>query len=102
MGGNTRAGIDCSGLVQVARRACGLECPADSDLQARMPGQAVAEADLRPGDLVFWTGHVAMISAPSQIIHANAHHMAVVEEDYATAVARIAAKGDIVLLRLRA
>jgi len=101
-GGNTRAGIDCSGLVQVARRACGLDCPADSDLQARMAGQAVADADLGPGDLVFWKGHVAMVSAPGRIIHANAHHMAVVEEDYAAAVARIAAKGDAVQSRLRA
>lgn len=101
-GGNTRAGIDCSGLVQVARRACGFLCPADSDQQMAMPGQDVAEADLRPGDLVFWSLHVAMISGPGRMIHANAHHMAVVEEDFAGAVARIAAKGYPVLRLLRA
>ncbi|WP_323035566.1 C40 family peptidase [Pararhodobacter sp.] len=100
-GGNTRAGIDCSGLVQVARRACGFECPGDSDLQMAMPGQDVAEADLAPGDLVFWSVHVAMITEPGRIIHANGHHMAVVEEDYAEAVARIAAKGHPVLRLLR-
>lgn len=92
-GGNSRAGIDCSGLVQIARRACGLACPPDSDLQARMPGIAPDEAALAPGDLVFWRGHVAMVAAPDTIIHANAHHMAVVEEPLAPARTRIAAAG---------
>lgn len=32
-GGNSRLGIDCSGLVQAALLACGLPCPGDSDLQ---------------------------------------------------------------------
>lgn len=101
-GGNSRGGIDCSGLVQAARRACGLPCPGDSDQQMAMPGQDIAEDDLAPGDLIFWSVHVAMITAPGRIIHANGHHMAVVEEDYAGAVARIAAKGYPVLRRLRA
>jgi len=100
-GGNGPSGIDCSGLVQAARRACGLACPADSDLQRAMPGAEVAPGDERPGDLVFWTGHVALVSAPGMILHANAHHMAVAEEPLAEAEARIAAKGDPVLRRLR-
>ena len=33
-GGNSRDGIDCSGLVQLACWICGFDCPADSDLQA--------------------------------------------------------------------
>jgi cell wall-associated NlpC family hydrolase len=101
-GGNGRRGIDCSGLVQMARRACGLLCPADSDLQRAMVGQDIAPGAERAGDLVFWKGHVAMVSAPGWIIHANAHHMAVAEEPLAEAEARILAKGDAVLRRLRA
>lgn len=101
-GGNTRAGIDCSGLVQAARRACGLECPADSDLQQRMDGVEIAEDALVPGDLIFWNGHVAMVSGPGRILHANAFHMAVTEEDLRTAIARIAAQGEPVIRRLRA
>lgn len=101
-GGNSRAGIDCSGLVQVARRACGLPCPPDSDLQSAMTGAPVDPGCELPGDLVFWKGHVAMVSAPGMIIHANAWHMAVVEEPLAEAEARIAANGELVRLRLRA
>lgn len=100
-GGNSRDGIDCSGLVQAAMQACGQPCPADSDQQGAMPGQEVPDDALCAGDLVFWTGHVAMVAAPGRIIHANAHHMAVVEEPYAEAVARIAAKGNRVLSHLR-
>lgn len=92
-GGNSHAGIDCSGLVQVARLACALPCPADSDLQRAMPGQTVAADAALPGDLAFWPDHVGMISKAGQIIHANAHHMAVVEEPFDEAAARIRAGG---------
>ncbi len=100
-GGNSAAGIDCSGLVQAAFRACGRPCPADSDLQRMMPGMEVAPGDEAPGDLIFWRGHVALVSAPGMILHANAHHMAVAEEPLAEAEARILAGGAPVLRRLR-
>ena len=100
-GGNGSGGIDCSGLVQAALWACGLACPADSDLQRAMPGDDVTPGGEVPGDLIFWTGHVAMVSAPGRIIHANAHHMAVAEEPLAQAEDRIAAAGHPVLRRLR-
>ena len=95
--GNTGFGIDCSGLVQAALRATGLSCPADSGDQAAMPGAAVRLDEMRAGDLIFWKGHVAMVSGDSAIIHANAHHMAVVEEPMDAAIARIACTdtGDV-------
>ncbi len=90
--GNSGFGIDCSGLVQAAFHAAGLECPPDSDLQEAMPGVRLSESDsLNAGDLVFWEGHVAIAGGEDTLIHANAHHMAVVEEPVETAVARIAA-----------
>lgn len=98
-GGNSRLGIDCSGLVQVARRACGLACPPDGDLQSAMPGLDVPEGHEAPGDLVFWKGHVAMVSGAGRLIHANATHMAVTEED--TAVVQARSSGPVIR-RLRA
>jgi cell wall-associated NlpC family hydrolase len=101
-GGDGYAGLDCSGLVHAARVACALPCPPDSDLQRALPGADIAEGAELPGDLVFWRGHVAMVSAPGVIVHANAHHMAVVEEPLAEAVERIEAAGSgPVLRRLR-
>jgi len=89
-GGRESLGLDCSGLVQQALYAGGRDCPRDSDQQAGL-GQPV-EA-LRRGDLVFWRGHVAMLTSPTDIIHANAFHMAVVIEPLAEAVARIVSRG---------
>lgn len=88
--GNSGFGLDCSGLVQVALRACAHACPADSHQQADMEGMVLSEDDvLAKGDLIFWKGHVAMAIDATHIIHANAHHMMVVEEPIKEAIARI-------------
>jgi cell wall-associated NlpC family hydrolase len=92
-GGNSRAGLDCSGLVQTAFLACGRGCPADSDLQQSI-GQPLAEfAPLQRGDLLFWKGHVAMVVDGTRLIHANGHSMSVAHEDIESCVARILAQG---------
>jgi cell wall-associated NlpC family hydrolase len=98
-GGNGAAGLDCSGLVQAALMACGMDCPGDSD-QQRSLGVDVTDAPRR-GDLMFWKGHVAMVSGPDQIIHANGHAMCVAYEGLDAAVARIAAEGLPLLMRRR-
>ncbi|MGB7242444.1 MAG: C40 family peptidase [Sulfitobacter sp.] len=93
-GGNTRLGIDCSGLVQAACLACGVPCPGDSDQQQKHLGRMQpAGSKPRPGDLLFWKGHVALVKDADRLIHANGHHMAVVLEPIADAIARIAAQG---------
>ncbi len=92
-GGNSRAGIDCSGLVQAAFLACGNDCPADSDLQRADLGQPVPPGEpVRRNDLLFWEGHVALALDPLTLIHASGHHMSVIREDIAAATARIAAQ----------
>ena len=91
-GGNSGAGIDCSGLVQAACLACGIPCPRDSDQQEQRLGEAVAPAAAPArGDLLFWRGHVGLMLDGKLLLHANAHHMAVAVEPAAQAIARIAA-----------
>ncbi len=93
-GGNSRAGIDCSGLVQAACLACGISCPADSDLQLAALGECCAAGEpMKRGDLLFWRGHVAWVVADSDILHANAHTMSVARENRANAIARIQSEG---------
>ncbi len=91
-GGNSRAGIDCSGLVQLALHAAGRPCPADSDLQqdAFAAHALVAGTPARRGDLLFWRGHVAWVATPDRLVHANAHTMSVAPEGLDAAIARIA------------
>jgi cell wall-associated NlpC family hydrolase len=94
-GGNSRSGIDCSGLVQAALLACGRPCPGDSDQQERSLGTALPDGTaFRRGDLFFWKGHVAMAVSPDRLIHANGFHMAVGHEGIAEAMARIEAQGE--------
>lgn len=94
-GGNSAIGIDCSGLVQAALLAAGIDCPGDSDLQEAAIGQDLAPgAPLERGDLTFWNGHVAVGLGEGRIIHANAHDMAVAEEPLDKAIRRIEAAGD--------
>jgi cell wall-associated NlpC family hydrolase len=90
-GGNSRMGIDCSGLVQAALLACGIPCPGDSDLQEALGREVEGEA--QRGDLWFWKGHVAMLVDGETMIHANGHAMAVTYEDAKKAALRIEAQG---------
>lgn len=101
-GGNSSLGIDCSGLVQAGCLACALPCPGDSGPQAAALGTPLPEdAPLQRGDLIFWRGHVAWVSDPGTLLHANAHHMAVAHEPIAEAIARIAAQGGGAVTALR-
>jgi len=94
-GGKTNLGIDCSGLVQVALNACGLQCPRDSDMQEAALGKPMPQdTKLRRGDLIFWKGHVAIARDETTLIHANAHHMAVALEPATEAIARIRDMGS--------
>ena len=103
-GGKTVLGLDCSGLVQIALAACGISCPRDSDMQEEALGSPVAAAadlsDLQHGDLMFWTGHVAIVRDRANFLHANAFHMAVAIEPIGDAIARIrGAGGEITSVR---
>jgi cell wall-associated NlpC family hydrolase len=96
-GGKSSFGIDCSGLVQVSLNAAGIGCPRDSDMQQDGLGKALDRNEakkLKRGDLIFWKGHVAIARDADTIVHANAHHMAVVIESTREAIARIKAAGS--------
>lgn len=88
-GGKTVAGLDCSGLVQVALQAVGKAAPRDSDMMEQSLGQEVALSDISRGDLVFWKGHVGVMLDRCRLLHANAFHMSVAIEPLAQAVKRI-------------
>jgi gamma-D-glutamyl-L-lysine dipeptidyl-peptidase len=74
-GGMTSAGIDCSGLVHMAFRACGRLVPRDAD-QQEGAGERVSEPDLRAGDLVTYgpadgADHIAFWLGGGRILHAT-------------------------------
>jgi hypothetical protein len=96
-GGRTRAGLDCSGLVQIALQATGVAAPRDTDMQQAEIGEAIGIGDVRRGDLVFWRGHVGIMTDAANLLHANAHHMRVIVEPLPEAVARSGVTGSEVV-----
>ena len=89
-GGRSRAGIDCSGLVQAVLLAHGIECPRDSDQQlAALP--PIDPATRRRGDIAFFPGHVGLMVDAERILHANAHAMTTLIEPLAAVLDRFPA-----------
>lgn len=69
-GGTTPGqGLDCSGLTQWAYRDAGVEIPRLA--QEQNVGVQVQQADLMPGDLAVWDGHVAMYIGNGQLVEAG-------------------------------
>jgi cell wall-associated NlpC family hydrolase len=99
-GGRTRIGLDCSGLLQLALEAAGIACPRDSDMQQSELGSELLIPQtlegLERGDLVFWPGHVGIMTDGVMLLHANAYHMAVAVEPLVWAVERIAKTGSAI------
>ncbi len=87
-GGTGMIGLDCSGLVQMSLCAVGEEAPRDADMQEKALGQDV-QGELKRGDLVFWPGHVGIMTDGETLLHANAFHMRAEKEPLEKAKARI-------------
>ncbi|MBB2913876.1 cell wall-associated NlpC family hydrolase [Streptosporangium becharense] len=71
-GGTGKGGFDCSGLMLRAYGAAGITLPRVAADQYRAFDKKIAWDDLKPGDLVFFSGlgHVGMITKPGHMVHA--------------------------------
>ena len=63
-------GTDCSGFVMRVYEAFGYKLPRTS-YQQRSAGYAVSEADVQPGDIICYSGHVAIYIGDGKIVHAS-------------------------------
>ena len=103
-GGRTSIGLDCSALVQLSLQAAGVACPRDADMQEAALGEPLPDwkslSVLKRGDLLFWRGHMGVMSDHEHLLHANTFHMAVAVEPVAEAVKRIeASEGPVTSVR---
>ena len=70
-GGNSLTnGIDCSGFVQQIHRKFGISTPRTSGA-LRSGGKSVSYADRMPGDVICYSGHVAIYIGNNKIVHAS-------------------------------
>ncbi|MGH3437565.1 MAG: C40 family peptidase [Sciscionella sp.] len=65
-GTDPNKGMDCSGLTQWAYGQAGIKIPRTAATQT--VGEKVSMSDIQPGDLVIWSGHVAMYVGNGQMI----------------------------------
>ena len=93
-GGRSPQGLDCSGLVQLSFAMAGFALPRDTHMQEAIGHPVALDDCLERGDLVFWPGHVGIMSDHDMLIHANAHHMLVWKEPLADARRRIAGSAN--------
>ena len=69
-GSSLTNGIDCSGFVQQIHKKFGISTPRTSGA-IRGKGKAVSYADRMPGDVICYSGHVAIYIGNNKIVHAS-------------------------------
>lgn len=79
-GSSLKTGVDCSGFTMAVYAHFGISLPHyDGDQESY--GTAVSYEDARPGDLIFYGGHVAIYAGNGRIIHASSTFKQVIEGD---------------------
>lgn len=91
-GGRTTLGVDAPGLVQLALDIAGIDCPRFVEQQRELFGYPLPchwrDVVWKRGDLVFFDGHVGIMTGSDHTIHASPYHMQVTVEPLAQIVAR--------------
>ena len=84
LGGQTRHGVDCSGLTMLVYKKFGVLMPHWDEKQYRM-GIRIPKGEERPGDLVFFNehgkgiSHVGIYAGKGKIVHASDYFNKVTE-----------------------
>ena len=77
--------------MQLSLSRVGILAPRDTDQQEETVGCFCGKnaKDIEKGDLLYTMGHVAIASGKHVVLHANAHHMQVVEEPLQAFLSRL-------------
>ena len=71
-GGKTPLGIDCSGLTSMAYMLNGIYIYRDAVLKPGFPVRQIPYECMKPGDLMYFPGHIAMYIGNGDYIHSTA------------------------------
>jgi len=70
-GGKTPQGIDCSGLCSTTYMLCGILIYRDAKIVEGFPIHEIPREQMKPGDLLFFPGHVAMYIGDNRYCHST-------------------------------
>lgn len=70
-GGKSPMGIDCSGLVSMSYMLCGILIYRDAKIMEGFPIHEIPREQMKPGDLMFFPGHVAMYLGDNRYCHST-------------------------------
>ncbi|MDD5863928.1 MAG: SH3 domain-containing C40 family peptidase [Firmicutes bacterium] len=73
-GGKSPMGIDCSGLCSMAYLLCGILIYRDAHIREDFPIHEIPIEAIKPGDLLFFPGHVAMYIGSGRYCHSTGKH----------------------------
>lgn len=70
-GGRTPLGVDCSGVVSMSYLLNGYIIWRDASIKEGFPVHPIERKDAKPGDLIFFPGHVAMYLGNDRYLHST-------------------------------
>lgn len=70
-GGKSSLGIDCSGLTSVSYLFNGILIFRDARIESGYPVHEIRKEEMIPGDLLYFTGHIAMYLGNGSYIHST-------------------------------
>lgn len=70
-GSSLTHGCDCSHFVWLVYKKCGLDYGYRMSSACRTLGKAISRSDMKPGDIVCYSGHVAIYAGNGKIVEAQ-------------------------------